>query len=80
MNFYSKAIFMLTNREREILFKIAEGASNQDISDDLFISLHTVKTHVYHIFRKIGVKNRVEASLWVQENLKILCSLSPFSD
>lgn len=79
-NFYSKAIFTLTNREREILLKIAEGASNRNISDDLFISLHTVKTHIYNIFRKIGVKNRVEASLWVQENLKILRSLSPSGD
>ncbi len=72
----NREIGLLTSREREILLKIASGASNQDISDELFISLHTVKTHIYNIFRKIGVKNRIEASLWARENLGMLRNLS----
>ncbi len=54
----------LTFREKEILFHLAAGAGNQEIASTLYISLHTVKTHIYNIFRKINVKNRLQASLW----------------
>ena len=60
---------MLTNREKEILFAIAGGASNSDIATEFFISLHTVKTHLYNIYKKIDVKNRLEATLWVVQYL-----------
>jgi DNA-binding CsgD family transcriptional regulator len=52
--------FGITRREKEIVQLICKGMTNQQISDSLFISLQTVKDHVYRIFIKTGVKNRVQ--------------------
>ena len=60
---------MLTPRELEILTIIATGVTNAKISDELCISPHTVKTHIYNIFKKINVPNRLQASLWATKNL-----------
>jgi DNA-binding NarL/FixJ family response regulator len=60
----------LTAREREILMIIASGATNQQIADQLFISSHTVRTHIHNIFAKISVTSRLQAALWVTSNLK----------
>ncbi len=57
----------LTEREREILSRIAQGQSNRQIADGLFISLGTVKGHVNHIFSKLDVKNRTQALLRARE-------------
>ena len=50
----------LTDREMEVLGLIAEGASNQEIAQRLVVSLATVKTHVNHIFGKLGAESRVQ--------------------
>jgi len=51
----------LSSRELAVLQLIARGCSNQEISDRLFISLHTVKTHARHINSKLGVERRTQA-------------------
>ena len=50
----------ITNREMEIIKLIARGNANKEISDILYIALQTVKDHNRRIFRKLGVKNRVQ--------------------
>lgn len=54
----------LTDREFEILLLIAEGKSNQEIADDLFIALKTVKTHVSNILSKLEVSDRTQAVIY----------------
>ena len=51
----------LSRREFEILQLLADGRSNREIASELFISAQTVKTHVAHIFEKLGVGDRTEA-------------------
>ena len=51
----------LTVREKEVLKAIAEGKENKEISEALFISTETVKSHAKNIYKKLKVKNRVEA-------------------
>ena len=53
----------LTNREQEILLLIAQGMSNQEIADELFITLKTVKTHVSNILAKLEVEDRTQAAI-----------------
>ncbi|MFJ4607638.1 LuxR C-terminal-related transcriptional regulator [Pseudomonas atacamensis] len=57
----SGATEQLSIRELAVLSLIAQGCSNQEISDQLFISLHTVKTHASHINSKLGVERRTQA-------------------
>ena len=57
----------LSNREFEVLQLIADGNSNQDIADKLFISLHTVKTHARKINSKLGAKSRTQAIVKARE-------------
>ena len=65
----SRDVSGLTRREKEILDLIANGYSNQQIADELFISPHTVKTHLHNVFKKINVKRRLQAALWAAQNL-----------
>lgn len=58
----------LTNREREVLGLIAKGRSNQEIADELFITLKTVKTHVSNILAKLQVDDRTQAAIYAIKN------------
>lgn len=62
----------LTLREAEIISILGTGRTNADIADRLCLSPHTVRTHIYNIFRKIGVSNRCQAGRWAAENLNTL--------
>jgi DNA-binding NarL/FixJ family response regulator len=59
----------LTSRERQILQLLTTGANNQRIAEKLFISPHTVKTHLNNVFGKIKVTDRIQALLWAAKNL-----------
>jgi DNA-binding CsgD family transcriptional regulator/ArsR family metal-binding transcriptional regulator len=54
----------LTARELEVLRLLSQGATNLEISTHLKISPHTVKSHVIHIFNKLGVDDRTQAAVW----------------
>lgn len=54
----------LTEREKEVLLLIAEGYTNQEIADHLFITLKTVKTHVSNILAKLEVNDRTQATIY----------------
>ncbi len=54
----------LTHRESEVLEQLAEGLTNKEIAMSLGISYETVKEHVQHILRKIGVSDRTQAAVW----------------
>ena len=60
----------LTQRESEVLRQMAQGLTNKEIAKMLEISYETVKEHVQHILRKIGVTDRTQAAVWaVRKNL-----------
>ncbi|GLT16310.1 helix-turn-helix transcriptional regulator [Vibrio zhanjiangensis] len=65
----SPATVDLTSREIQILRCLKTGASNIQIADDLFISEFTVKSHLYQIFKKLSVKNRVQAIAWANQHM-----------
>ncbi|HWI66547.1 MAG TPA: response regulator transcription factor [Symbiobacteriaceae bacterium] len=58
----------LTAREMEILRLIAQGKTNQEISDQLFITVKTVKTHITQILSKLGVEDRTQAAVYAHRN------------
>ncbi|MBL0594723.1 LuxR C-terminal-related transcriptional regulator [Aeromonas veronii] len=60
---------LLTAREQEIIRYLMTGASNVEIADSLFVSEHTVKSHLYNVFKKLNVKNRIQAVSWAKEYL-----------
>jgi LuxR family transcriptional regulator, positive regulator of biofilm formation len=59
----------LTKREKEILLLIAAGASNDEVAQQLCISLHTVKNHVSRVYNKLNLDNRLQAALWAASHL-----------
>jgi two-component system, NarL family, response regulator DesR len=55
--------WQLTAREREVLDLLVEGLTNREIASRLFLAEVTVKVHVRHILRKLGVRSRTEAAV-----------------
>ena len=56
----------LTAREKEILQLLSFGSSNIDIASTLFVSENTVKTHLHNVFKKLNVRNRLQAMIWAK--------------
>lgn len=53
----------LTERERNVLFYLAKGLTNEEIAENLNISVHTVKAHLEATYSKLNVCNRVQAAM-----------------
>jgi DNA-binding CsgD family transcriptional regulator len=51
-------IYSFSNREKQIIEQIYSGLSNEEIADKLFLSVHTVKTHIENIYKKMGINKR----------------------
>ncbi len=60
----------VSTREKEIIHLLLQGKSNKEIEDTLFISMGTVKNHVYRIYQKIGIKNRAQL-ITLFQNLRV---------
>lgn len=60
----------LTKREVQILAHLSTGETNEEISESLGVSVHTIKSHLYNIYRKINVTNRFQASLWASKHIR----------
>lgn len=60
----------LTPKETETLLLLMQGSSNSHIAGQLKVSTHTVKTHLYNLFRKIQVSNRVQAVHWAMNHIE----------
>ncbi|MEX1032416.1 MAG: LuxR C-terminal-related transcriptional regulator [Cellvibrionaceae bacterium] len=64
-----KAPELLTKREKEILTLLENGATNAAMAKAMAVSEHTIKTHLYNIYKKIDVANRIEAINWSRQNI-----------
>lgn len=66
----------LTRREREALEGLYAGKNNNALASQLKLSEHTIKSHLYSAYKKIGVKSRLEASNWLRDHYNLLDRLS----
>lgn len=55
---------LLSEREKEVIKLICLGKKNQDIADELFVDISTIKTHINRIYKKTGLKNRRELKFY----------------
>ncbi len=60
----------ITGREKEVIGLILDGKKNKEISDELFVDISTIKSHINNIYRKTGVKNRKELILTAKSVLE----------
>lgn len=58
----------LTDRERDVLTLLAQGLTNKDIAQSLFLSVRTIEAHLRHIYGKLDVTSRTEAVLWAVQH------------
>jgi DNA-binding NarL/FixJ family response regulator len=68
----AQPISPVTAREEEVLLAVAQGLTNVEIADTLYISLSTVKTHLASLMAKLGARNRVEIAMWAYETRRII--------
>ncbi|ACB85646.1 response regulator [Natranaerobius thermophilus] len=61
------AYLNLTNREKEVLRLLGKGFTNQEIADELYIGIKTVKTHVSNILDKLELKDRTQAAIYAKD-------------
>jgi DNA-binding NarL/FixJ family response regulator len=61
----------LTDREEQVLARVARGRTNTEIADELHITLSTVKTHIASLMAKLGARNRVEIAIWAYETDRV---------
>lgn len=61
----------LTAREEDVLKAVAQGLTNQEVAEQLHMSLSTVKTHLASLMQKLNVRNRVELAIWAYRTQRI---------
>jgi DNA-binding NarL/FixJ family response regulator len=54
----------LTKQESNVLALVAQGRRNAEIAQELYLSVHTVETHIYHILKKLNLSSRTEAAIY----------------
>ncbi|GAA4703809.1 two component transcriptional regulator, LuxR family [Promicromonospora umidemergens] len=64
----ARAADLLTARELDILLRLAEGMSNEEIAGALFLEVSTVKSHLARMMPKLGVRSRLQAAVWAYQN------------
>jgi DNA-binding NarL/FixJ family response regulator len=64
----ARAADLLTARELDILLRLAEGLSNEEIARVLFLEVSTVKSHLARMMPKLGVRSRLQAAVWAYQN------------
>lgn len=73
-------IAALTPREKDVLIRIGQGASNREIAEQLYLSEGTVKNHVSSILSRLGLRDRTQAALWAQKHTDSLISMQPLKE